>query len=125
MNAMTKRDRILQLAIQINAAHEQLRKLEDEFAQLVPDEEEGVVVHASSNGDNHDLGPATDRIVGLLKVHPNQQFHARDVAKRLDLKNFNSLRGTLQRLANEKRIDRAGRGKYRARKDLGTVLVRG
>lgn len=116
-----RRDKIIKLAMEIGATRERLRRMEEELVQLVPDEDAAPASPAISDNGGDDSASIASRVVQLFGVHQGQQFGASVVAKKLGLKNPNSLRGTLHRLAKEGRIDRVDRGKYRARKEPRTM----
>ncbi|MEW1776700.1 hypothetical protein [Streptomyces sp. NPDC086777] len=87
-----------------------------------PDTGETVRAHGSSPVDGpgqQQYGKLTEQILGYFAQVPDAKVRARDVAAALgrdtDSGSINAVRSTLDRLVGTSRIDRAGRGLYRAK----------
>lgn len=112
--------------MEIDAVRAQLKLLEVEFEQFISDDEKVVdatTTAATTAKDTNGLVPGSmaTRVVELLNAHREKIFKAPVIARELGIKNVNSLRGTLRRLADSKRIDQPGRGKFRAAKESVTM----
>ena len=57
----------------------------------------------------------TDKILKTLEASPKQTFSHSQLAERLGIKNINSLKSTLLRLAQIRRIRKVGPGAYAVR----------
>ena len=116
---MNRRERIIELATQIAQARQSLRAMETEMDSLLPTEEAASATPTakpvySSNPDNN--APLTERVIQYLALNRGRAFNAGDIATGvgLDREKITSLRSTLVRLVEEKRIERSKPGLYRA-----------
>jgi len=117
---MKKRsERIVQLATEIGAVRERLRQMEAELDSLLPEDNDSLARGAVvSSGNGMHPGSMASRVVELL-AGSEHAFDAPTIAQQLGIKNVNSLRGTLRRLVDSKKIDKRGRGKFRAHREAG------
>jgi hypothetical protein len=125
--AMMKRagERAIELAMEIGATRERLRHMEQELDRLRSEDGNAPATAETASGatagNGMQPGSMASRVIELLGTHPEQAFEAPTIAQQLGIKNVNSLRGTLRRLADTKRIDKRSRGKFRARRESAAM----
>ena len=107
----SKRERIIQLVERISALRAELKRLDREFAELVPDDtiEVAAVVAPEETGQSM---PA--KVLALLGANPGRAFNAQDISKAVRDDNLHLIRGTLFRLTTANKIRKLGRGQYSA-----------
>ncbi len=119
VNMQERRERVIELAFRIKAIREELPQLEAELDALLRGENvplRNVTVRlrppakANMNG-----GSVVTPIMQFLTDHPGKAFNAAAIRKATDIAHMPSLRSALLRLTQQKKIERAGRGKYRAK----------
>jgi len=118
---MTTRERVIQLVNEITALRQQLQARETELDSILPPDGQRMEFSPSVDLGNLVPGSIASRVLELLTAHAGRSFDAPTIAQELGIKNINSLRGTLLRMADGKRIQKASRGMYQARKDLRAV----
>ena len=108
-------DVVIAKATELKEARERVAELEAELQALVMDGEASQ--RYSSLGRLSDLfnaAPMTDKIVALLEGS-DRIFYFNEIYKTVGGGNEASVRSTIAKLINDKRIQRLGWGKYKAR----------
>jgi regulator of replication initiation timing len=143
MNA--HQERVLELARRIASLEQELERLKAEFVSLVPEDAPASTGRVSlrrriATGEWGDAAAGdprhkeatrpvepqegseislSQRIVDLLNGDPTLTFDAEAVAFVLENAKVDSVRTTLARLAEQERIEKVGRGEYRAMNKTG------
>ncbi len=119
----TNRERVIELATLIAAEREKLRKLEAEMDTLLAPEPVAVAA-AVRVQPTYPIEssvpmpvPLTERVIDLLRKNADRAWGVNDVAKQLAVptNKMNTLRATLFRLVEERRIDKAGPGMFKTK----------
>jgi hypothetical protein len=107
MNLQERRERIIKVAHNVDAARSELTKLEAELDSLLGQLQPVAAVPFPKDAT------LPDRIVAFLKANPGT-WDANTMLPHVNLKSDEvaALRSTLARLASEKRISKHSRGKY-------------
>ena len=113
---MSRRERIIELAREIDATRGKLRAMEAEIDSLLPSEQPAAVAVATTVTATAEVS-LTDRVIGFLLDNRPRSFSAAELAAALHLPadRMNSLRSTLVRLVDEQRIARPEPGRYSTR----------
>jgi hypothetical protein len=109
-------DVIIAKANELKEAREHVAELEAELKMLVMDGENSAS-HSSMGRLSDMLGgvvPLTEKIVSLLERNPDRIFYFKEIFKTLGGGNEASVRSTIAKLINDKRIRRLDWGKYQA-----------
>jgi hypothetical protein len=118
---MNKRERIIELATQIAEARQRLRAMEAEMDSLLPTEElsTNTVSHIKIEKGVPIPLALTERVIKFLEQHRERVFSATGIATGIELPadKITSLRSTLVRLVQERRIERPTPGTYRANRE--------
>jgi|SRR5277367_5745520 len=116
---MNKRERIIELGADISSTRTKLASMEAEMDSLLTSEPATVAFVNLAATNAFADGTLTDRVIRFLTTFGTDSFTAVNVATALQLPadRMSSLRSTLVRLVEEKRIDRPEPGKYRARQE--------
>jgi hypothetical protein len=116
---MSRRERIIELAREIDATRGKLHAMEAEMDSLLPTEEPAAREVSAIRIETGVPMPQTltERVIGFLEQNPRNAFTAAGVASGIQLSDdrITSLRSTLVRLVKEERIDRPSPGAYRAK----------
>jgi len=118
---MSRRERIIELAREIDATRGKLHAMEAEMDSLLPTEEPSARAVSPIKIETHVPMPQTltERVIGFLEQNRAHAFGASEVASGIQLSadRITSLRSTLVRLVEEERIERAAPGAYRAKQE--------
>ncbi len=107
---MTKRERIIQLVNRISTLRAELKRTEDEFDVLVPEDE----VQANGKGAKAEEPSMPARVMSILNADRARTYDAQEVAKAIKTTDLHLVRSTLFRLAKRKKIRKEKRGQYGA-----------
>jgi hypothetical protein len=110
-------DAVLDFSTQLQKIRERLTQIEQEKAALEAEAAEILTKMRTVSGHwtNDPRLPLTQRIVGFLAAHPQQQFRVAAIAHALGYKRdseVDTVRGTLARLVLDRRVQRTGYGCY-------------
>jgi hypothetical protein len=115
--AMTRREHVIELSTRITTLRAEISRLEGLRRELTKAQAEldELIGVSAEEGDPASLNR---RIVALLEQAPAQEFEAEDVARELGVEQsaLPTVRSALARLKKDHRINKAARGKYRARR---------
>jgi len=108
-------DIIISKANELKEARERVSILEAELKALIADGEGRAPSYLWNQSDLNDAAPLTDKIVSLLEGSPGRVFYFKEIFKTVGGKdNEASVRSTIAKLINDKRIARSEWGQYRA-----------
>jgi hypothetical protein len=112
-------ERVVRSKDELRKANDELRNAEEQFYRLTgappkADAEAPPSVTAS-NGARMVEGSLAHRIVQALERDPTHKFAVEEIARVIGAHKPQSMRSTLVRLTDAHRINRAGRGRYRAK----------
>lgn len=124
---MNRRERALSVATELVVARQRVADLEAEFERLVPDgpieakdaasfvRDVGSIVAKAGGFRKSPFGVSLpEKILGILASAPDTVFNAEELHSLLDEPKMSTLRTTLARLSNARRIERPKAGSYRA-----------
>jgi len=122
---MSRRERIIELAREIDATREKLHAMEAEMDSLLPKDEPSAPAGGKIFLDTNLVIPLTERVIKFLELSKGRAFGAVGVAQGIQLPTdkMTSLRSTLVRLVDEKRIERPAPGLYRAKQEQQHVAA--
>jgi hypothetical protein len=115
---MNRRERIIELAREIDTMRGKLHAMEAEMDSLLPKDEPSAPA-TKYVIDTSAFVPLTERVIGFLETNRGRKYGANGIAQGIELTSdkMTSLRSTLVRLVDEKRIERAEPGVYCARQE--------
>ena len=112
---MNLRDRVIELGGQITALRSEIAELDIKRTRLSALEAElDSMLAPQMRTPQNGTGTIDERILRILREHPDKQFSATEIHAGMNDVNMDSLRSALARMAQEEKIQRPERGSYQA-----------
>jgi hypothetical protein len=113
----TRSEQLIELGAAIAATREKLRIMEGQWKALLSHDQPAASVKEQPKYLIEEMSPPvplTERVIELLGKNATHAWSASEVAKELGVpaNKMNTMRSTLFRLVEEKRIDKAGPGMF-------------